>query len=274
MSDETASDKAADGGETPSPDDAEASAIRKARLNQVVAEIRDWAERGWTYQDAPNLVVYSVLELANSFPKRANDLIASIRLLALGGRVVPAVILARALVETVAMGRYYAETIERHLQAGDYEKLERDFLRFFMGSKIEGSLIKPFHVNDALRDLEQRDLAYLSYLVAKHPERWSALPDPVSAYENAAGLRMTYDRLSEISHPNGLGTQFLYPANDAPDNQTTIAQYRFMTDAAIWQAHHLLVGLKTLHGFADRFVVAFPGRTAFSQAVTEISSKL
>lgn len=250
-----------------------ADGIRQARLNQVASQIREWAARSWSYEDAPNLVVYSLLELAYSFPKRADDLIASIRLLAVGNRVVPAVILARALVETVAMGRYYVETIERHLQARDFQKLESIFLRFFMGSRIDGSPVKSIHVNDALRDLEQRDLAYLAHLVGQFPASWSSIPDPVATFEANSSLQKTYDRLSEISHPNGLGTQFLYPADDAPDNQKTIAHYRFMTDLAVWQAHHLVVGLRKFDDFAERFVAAFPGQTAFSDAVTGISAK-
>jgi hypothetical protein len=35
-------------------------------------------------------------------------------------------------------------------------------------------------------------------------------------------------------HPNGLGTQYLYPAADAPENSEVMAFYRDMTGAAIW----------------------------------------
>lgn len=56
------------------PMGAEAQAIRDARLRQIMAEIERWAEKPWTYELAQNQVVYSLLELAYSFPKRADDL--------------------------------------------------------------------------------------------------------------------------------------------------------------------------------------------------------
>jgi hypothetical protein len=254
------------------PMGAEAQSIRDARLRQIIAEVDDWAARSWTYEQAPNRVVYSLLELAYSFPKRAHDLIQSMTLLMKGDRLVPAVILGRALVETVAMGRYYIETLEKHLAARDFHRLESAFWKFFMGSRAEGSVVKSIHINDALRDLEARDLAYLEYLVAKFPERWAKQEDPVAAFRQNASLTKTYDRLSEISHPNGLGTQYLYPAADAPENGQVVEHYRYSTGAAIWQAHHLITGLRRLEDFGDRFVAAFPHHADFSQELLELNA--
>lgn len=240
--------------------------IRDERMKQIMAEIAVWAAQRWAYEDAPNLVVYSIVELAYSYPKRAHDLIESMRSLMQSDRVVPAVILARALVETIAMGRYFIERMEKCLAEADYPKLEANFLRFYMGSKIGDAQIKSVHVNDALRELETVDLGYLSYLVGKYPSLWMRVgSDPVQAFKENASLLKTYNQLSEISHPNGLGTQYLYPAADAPDNQKIVAHYRFMTGAAIWQAHHLLTALDRMKNFADRFVSAFPGRVRFSE---------
>jgi hypothetical protein len=84
------------------------------------------------------------------------------------------------------------------------------------------------------------------------------------AFRENASLTKTYDRLSEISHPNGLGTQYLYPAADAPENHQVVEHYRHSTGAAIWQAHHLITGLQRLEDFADRFVAAFPQHDDFS----------
>jgi hypothetical protein len=241
------------------------AAIRDERIRSIIADIKGWSAQKWTYEDAPNLVVYSVIELAYSYPKRAHDLIESMRTLMQADRVVPAVILARALVETIAMGRYFIEKMEKCVEETDFPKLEASFLRFYAGSKLGSASVKAIHVNDALRELEAIDLAYLSYLAAKYPSLWNAMgADPVQAFKDNASLLKTYDKLSEISHPNGLGTQYLYPAADAPDNEKVVEHYRYMTGVAIWQAHHLLTALECIKTFPDRFVSTFPGRTRFS----------
>lgn len=244
---------------------ANGSALRDERLKGIASELAEWASRQWAYADAPNLVVYSLIELAWSYPKRAHDLIEGMRTLMLADRLVPSIILARALVETIAMGRYFIERIEAALAAGDFAKLEAQFLRFYAGSKIGNAPIKSVHINDALRDLEEADLRYLSYLVDKHPKLWKALgSDPVTVFRERASLLKTYDKLSEISHPNGLGTQYLYPAADAPDNTETIDYFKYMTGAAVWQGHHLLTALARTTTLPDRFVTTFPDRHRFS----------
>lgn len=239
--------------------------IRDARLNQIIHDITEWAQRRWTAEDSPNLVTYEIIELAYSYPKRAHDLIESMRALMQADRVVPAVILARALVETIAMGRYFIDKMEKSLSDGDFSRLEAHFFRFYAGSKLGEAKIKSVHVNDALRELESADVGYVSHLVNKYPFLWSmAGPNPTEALKGQASLLQTYDKLSEISHPNGLGTQYLYPAADAPDNSEVVAFYRYMTGAAIWQAHHLLAALDRMETFPDRFVAKFPDRTQFS----------
>lgn len=243
----------------------DAMGIRDARLNQIIGDITEWAQRRWTAKDSPNLVTYEIIELAYSYPKRAYDLIESMRALMHADRVVPAVILARALVETIAMGRYFIDKMEKSLSDGDFSRLEAQFFRFYAGSKLGGAKIKSVHVNDALRELESADVGYVSYLVNKYPFLWSmAGPNPTEAFKGQASLLQTYDKLSEISHPNGLGTQYFYPATDAPDNSEVMTFYRYMTGAAIWQAHHLLAALDRMETFADRFVAKFPDRTQFS----------
>lgn len=239
--------------------------LREKRLTSIASEIADWASRQWTYESAPNLVIYSIIELAYSYPKRAHDLILSMRSLVCSNHLVPAVILARALVETVAMGRYFIEQMEKNLTARNFEKIESQFFRFYAGSKLPNAPIKSVHVNDALRDLEDAELRYLSYLVEKYPSVWGTLgSDPVQTFRDKSSLRQTYDKLSEISHPNGLGTQYLYPATDAPDNSEIVGYYRQMTDVAIWQGHHLLTALARMDTFTDRFMLTFPDRQRFS----------
>ncbi|MBK3661090.1 hypothetical protein JJE66_07480 [Bradyrhizobium diazoefficiens] len=239
--------------------------IRDARLNQIIHDIAEWARRRWTAEDSPNLVTYEIIELAYSYPKRAHDLIESMRALVQADRVVPAVILARALVETIAMGRYFIDKMEKSLADGDFARLETQFFRFYAGSRLGEAKIKSIHINDALRELEATDVDYVSYLVNKYPFLWSMSgPNPTEAFTGEASLLKTYDKLSEISHPNGLGTQYLYPAADAPDNSEVISFYRYMTGVAIWRAHHLLAALGGMKTFPGRFVAKFPDRTRFS----------
>ena len=230
-----------------------------------MADIQQWSATKWTSDDAPNLVVYSIIELAYSYAKRANDLIESMKSLMLSDRLVPSIILARALVETIAMGRYFIEKIEDGVRSVDFPKIEKFFYRFYAGSKLENAKVKTIHVNDALRELEAIDFRYVPHLADKHPHLWALVGnDPIQTFKDRASILTTYDKLSEISHPNGLGTQYLYPASDAPDNTVAVAFYRHMTGVAIWQAHHLLTALECFKDFPDRFVATFPTTTRFS----------
>lgn len=241
-------------------------AIRDHRLRSIMAEMQKWSAQKWVYEDAPNLVVYSINELAYSYAKRANDLIESMRSLMLSDRVVPSIILARALVETIAMGRLFIEKMEDAVISADFPKLEKYFYRFYAGSKLEDAKVKTIHVNDALRELEEIDIQYMAYLVEKSPSLFKLIgPDPVQTFKDRASLSKTYDKLSEIAHPNGLGTQYLYPVSDAPDNSGVMAHYRYMTGVAIWQAHHLLTALERFRDFPDRFVTKFPDMKRFSE---------
>jgi hypothetical protein len=239
--------------------------LRESRLKRIIHDVGEWAKLDWRAESAPNLVTYEIGELAYSFPKRAYDLIESMGLLMEGDRVVPAVILARALVETIAMGRHFIDKMEKALSDGDFPRLEAQFFKFYAGSKLVDAKIKSIHVNDALRNLETADLGYTSYLADKYPSLWSGIgTNPAETFKGHASLLQTYDKLSEISHPNGLGTHYLYPASDALDNSKTVSFYRYMTGIAIWQAHHLLAALDRVKTFPDRFVVKFPERSRFS----------
>ena len=123
---------------------ADGLALRDARLRSIMADIQQWSATKWTTDDAPNLVVYSIIELAYSYAKRANDLIESMKSLMLSDRLVPSIILARALVETIAMGRYFIEKIEDGVRSVDFPKIEKFFYRFYAGSKLENARSRPY----------------------------------------------------------------------------------------------------------------------------------
>lgn len=247
-----------------------ADVLWQERLTQVKTDIDTWAAKNYGASDCDNSVIYSILELGLSFAKRADDIIKSIDSLLAADRIVPGVILARALVETTAIGCLYLEEINRQIRLKNFPKLEKEFLRFYAGSTRADATYKAVHVNDGLRFLEKADVAYVEYLVGKYPDLWGHLPfDPVAAFSGPVSVRRTYDDLSEVSHPNGVGTQYLYPSPDAPDASAVRERYRFLCGASIWQAHHLLRALPSTGDLQVRFKAAFPAVNSFSEALVE-----
>jgi hypothetical protein len=65
-----------------------------------------------------------MVELSYSFAKRCSDFSDAIRTLLKDGKIVPATVLARALIETVAMGCLYLHDMERLIVANDRSRLE------------------------------------------------------------------------------------------------------------------------------------------------------
>ena len=55
-----------------------------------------------------------------------------------------------------------------------------------------------------------------------------------------------YNDLSEVAHPNGVGTQFMYP--DPTNENATVEmarnRFRHASMLAIWQARHLITALE------------------------------
>jgi hypothetical protein len=70
-----------------------------------------------------------------------------------------------------------------------------------------------------------------------------------------------YDLLSEVSHPNALGTHFLHPDsdNEGPDVGRARLRFRHAALMAIWQSHHLLTSLSKNADLPDRFKATFLG---------------
>ena len=113
---------------------------------------------------------------------------------------------------------------------------------------------------------------YASELIAKYEDLRNIIGINSIVDFDLASLLQTYDKLSEISHPNGLGTQYLYPATDAPSNAKVVSYYRYMIGMAIWQSHHLLVALDQMTTFPERFVATFPDRVQFSDRPVRTTS--
>jgi len=163
------------------------------------------------------------------------------------------------------MGCLYLHDMSRLTIPGAREKLEERFKRYYMG--IRGREIEPIHVMDGLRYLEKIDGEYVSYLDAKYgllTRFMKAVHEAGIAVEEESPRQLlsaikNYDLLSEISHPNGLGTQFLYPDSDNEGPTVERARLRFRHAAlmAIWQSHHLLNSLRESADLPDRFRAAF-----------------
>ncbi len=133
------------------------------RIASIEEELKSWACKSVSLSfDARGTDLFSIHELAHSYARRSVDLAASIRLLLQEYRIVPATILGRALIETVAMGCFFLHEINRLIMAGDRHRVDERVKRFYAG--VKGGAIEPVHVMDAMRHLEKnrRRIRHLS----------------------------------------------------------------------------------------------------------------
>lgn len=237
------------------------STIRKTRLIQIEEQIQNLAEQKVRFANCTSADSYSVMEMAFSIPKRAHDIIIAMKSGILSDQVVPVVILARALTETTATGCLFYDLMEKHLSKTDHERLARDFVKFYAGGRLDGSA-KGFHTNDGLRHLEEIDLAYFKKIS-------QASSEAVGLLKDKAGVIQLYDELSEIAHPNGLGLQYLYPAEDAKEPQRVKERYRYLVGAAVWQCHHIVRAMDKFSDFDQRFDSVFPEPPGFGKAMRD-----
>jgi hypothetical protein len=244
----------------------EINPLSVARIEQIEAEVKRWAEKPIEFTfDVSGSHLFSIMELLHSFPRRCVELSAAIRNELAGDRIVSATILGRALIETVAMGALYVHDMNRLIEAKDVDALEKRFLRYYTG--IRGQEIQPVHIMDAIRHLEKIDGEYISYLDDKYgvfTQFMATLKDTGldpgdRSFKDVLSTMKNYDELSEIGHPNGAGTQLLYPA--ANDDQGMAKRYkskfRSSSVAAIWQCHHLLRALEKCTDLPERYRAAF-----------------
>jgi hypothetical protein len=106
------------------------------------------------------------LQADQSYARRAVDLAASIRLLLRDQRIIPATILGRALIETVATGRFFIHEINRLVATGDRQRVKERVMRFYAG--VKGGKVEPIRVLDAMRHFEKIDADYVTYLDQKY----------------------------------------------------------------------------------------------------------
>jgi hypothetical protein len=120
---------------------------------------------------------------------------------------------------------------------------------------------------NAMRHLEKIDADYVAYLDQKYglltvaakitSSDRKVTPEDVRA---ALSVLKNYDLLSEIAHPNGTGTQFLYPDTGEPSPLADQLRHRYKhaSLAAIWSGHHLLNALAGLDALTESYRRAFP----------------
>lgn len=255
-----------EGGQKPAT--IESLPLAMERFSGIKSELSGWATAEISFKFNPKGThLFSILELAYGYAKRSDDLTRSIESLIASGHIVPATIVGRALIETIAMGSFFISEMDRLIAHGKLENLEKRFTSFWGGSKE--AAIKPVHVNDALRHFEEVDAKYVRYLDAKYgvfTALFEALRKPGAEPqlpEQTLSAMNNYDFLSEISHPNGLGVQFIYPYIDGMDEKIKAAanalldRYRFQANMAIFQCHHLNSALETTKTLPERYQEAF-----------------
>ena len=205
-----------------------------------------------------------MMELAHSYARRFVDLADAIRLLLAKNHIVPAVVLGRAFIETVAMGCLYLHDMGKLIAAKDQDRLESKLARFYAG--VKGQKVNPVHVMDAMRHLDKVDAAYVEYLDRKYEvfTRFMEMlkvpgEDVDESFGEILSVVRTYDRLSEVSHPNGTGTQFLFPDASNETEAVAAARTRFRGAAltAIWHGRHLVAALEQRADLPERYRTEF-----------------
>lgn len=240
--------------------------LAAARIEQIEHELKRWAAQPVEFDfDPTGSHLFSMMELLHSFAKRYTELAVGIRAELEQDRIVAATILGRALIETIAMGCLFADDMNRFIEAKDVENLDKRFLRYYTG--VKGKDVQPVHVMDAIRHLEVIDGQYAAYLDQKYGVLSKFLETQKKLHPGKEDLtvkevlsaKKNYDDLSEVSHPNGLGTQFLFPDDSNENAMSENVRLRFRTSAmgAIWQGHHLLVALEKCKDLPNRYRIAF-----------------
>lgn len=242
------------------------SNLVSGRHEQIDRDLRNWAQQPIKISfDPTGTHLFSMMELLKSYARRCVELGDVVRDLANQGKVASAVIVARALIETIAMGCFYLHEMRRLIAAGDRNQLEDRFLRFYAG--IRGSTVQPIHVLDAIRHLAKIDRDYVAYLDKKYGLLTTGLKllkitagkDDGKSLHDLLSVIAIYDQLSEIAHPNGAGTQYLFPEpiNESPEAIKTKERLRRIALSAPWHRFHLLDALLSSADLPEKFKATF-----------------
>ncbi|WP_374470399.1 hypothetical protein [Phenylobacterium sp.] len=233
------------------------------RIRQVEVELSEWAGKAPAFDfDVEGTELFRMMELLYAYAKRADDLASSTKAMLYMGRLTPAVLLARALIETTAMGCFYVAEMQRLIAHGKLENLQDRFRKFYEGRM--GEEVSGVHVNDALRHLEALDNAGAA-AAAEPPEAAAEIAEQA---QEIGGLDLadpkfvetSYGALCEVAHPSCVGTHLLYPAPGQPDGAEPRLRLAFACELAIWQAQYLIAALYEGEGIPAAYRAKFlPG---------------
>lgn len=224
----------------------------RERVAQVESDLSSWASRTPELDRNPaGTPLFALLELAYSYARRACDLARAVHVLQDRGQVVPAAVVARALIETTAMGCLFVHDMQRLIAAGDREKVEERLTKFYAG--VQKRDIGPVHVHDAVRHLDKIHKSYFQDLSCRHKEFVEELGEeqPASIQPD---VESDYALLCEVTHPNGTGTQLMYGEGGAEEAQAKVARRMIViSSSAIWQCHHIVRALENAATLPDVF---------------------
>jgi hypothetical protein len=238
------------------------NSLIEARYQQIESELRKFAVEKLDFAFSPKgTQLFSLMELRQSYARRSIDLVDSIYNLLEANKVVPAAVLGRSLIETVAMGTLFLKEMLDCVQMANRARLESRLTRFYAG--MVGQVPKPIHVMDAIRQLHAVDADYVAYLDQKHGlfteiDRLRtdlANGTPVERHAELLSITQVYDRLSEVAHPNGMGVQYLYPDPINEDEQVDRIrdQYKRLAVSSAWQCKHLLRWLEETRDLPQQY---------------------
>lgn len=237
------------------------------RIEKIEFELRVRASRPISFEfDPSGTNLFSIMELKQSYAKRCVDFADSIRSLLRKDKIVPAAVIARSLIETIAMGCLYVDDMIGLVDQGDIVRLNARFSRFFAG--FRGGEVEPVHVMDGIRHLQNIDAEYLSHLDSRYGDFAHVLrslgQSPNQNQEGATFQEMisimnNYRILSEVSHPNGLGTHLLYPDDENEEDKVDKVRRSFRSASimSIWHAHYLINALNKGEKIPERYRESF-----------------
>ncbi|MER9069618.1 hypothetical protein NKH84_24085 [Mesorhizobium sp. M0902] len=238
------------------------NALAEARYTQIENDLRKFASEDMVFAfDPSGTQLFSLMELRQSYARRSVHLVESIYLLLEADEVIPAAIIGRSLIETIAMGALFLSEMNDCVRATNKERLELRLTRFFAG--VAGRDPKPIHVMDAIRHLHKLDAEYVAHLDRKFGffseldkmRQSRANGEPIESHADLLSMVSVYDKLSEIAHPNGAGVQYLYPDPQNEDAKVKDMRqyYKRLAVSATWQCKHLLEALEETRNLPEQY---------------------
>jgi hypothetical protein len=228
------------------------------RIREVEGEIADWARRRPSFDfEVEGSELLPIMELLYGYAKRAHDLAAATRALMALERLTPAAILARALIETTAVGCLYVKEIRRLVDGGELAPLQARLARYCDGAG-------PVPLDEALR-----------YLAALDDAQFAATR---SAEAQALGLDLgdpkfvetSYRLLGEAAHPVAAAGNLLHATAGEPEADEPRLRLEFAVELAIWHARYLLAALEEGEflpkSYRERFMRIPPPRRGATSA--------